>query len=238
MRGRAIAVALCGFCAVASAAPAERWDGPFSDPEAMTGANLASWSSDLTEHELEPPPAVGADTLAIVKRVTTAPDEPRFWHLALHTKAGWFLSPVLGRAENRDTCDLDAVGAVGDRLTLRYTCSIGRFSWAEKSFALLCEIDSAGQPACGSVVTAARFNAHAGGKEDGTDVLHDTLSCTPTFTASAIELSRTAPRSEPADSTKHVVTLSPCQSSASFAFTGNAASRSKPPLFDEAGNWR
>ncbi len=240
MRGTAIVLALCAFSAVANAAPVEPWDGPFSDPEAMTGTDLSSWSSDLTDHELEPPPGVGADTMAIVKRVTTAPDEPRFWHLALHTKAGWFLSPVLGRAENRDTCDLEAVGALGDRLTLRYTCSIGRFTWAEKSFALLCKIDSAGRPASGTVVTAARNNVHTGGKEDGTDVLHDTLSCTPTFTANAIELSRSAPSNEPGSPTKHVATLSPCQSTASFALTGSfaTASHGKPPLFDEAGDWR
>ncbi len=240
MRRTAIVLALCGLGTVANATPAEPWDGPFSDPEAMTGANLSSWSSDLTDHELGPPPGVGADTLAIVERVTTAPDEPRFWHLALHTKTGWFLSPVLGRAENRDTCDLEAVGAVGDRLTFRYTCSVGRFTWAEKSFALLCKIDRAGRPACGSAVTASRNNVHTGGKEDGTDVLHDTSSCTPTFTANTIVLARRAPSHEPGDSTTHVATLSPCHSPGSFVLTGDfaAASHGKPPLFDEAGNWR
>lgn len=175
-----------------------------------------------------------------MKRVTTAPDEPRFWHLALHTKAGWFLSPILGAAENRDTCDLEAVAAVGDRLTFRYTCNVGRFTWAEKSFALLCKVDGAGRPTCGRVVTAARNNVHTGGKEDGTDVLHDTLSCKPAFTANAIDLSRVAPSNEPGGSTKHVASLAPCQSAASFAFTESepAASHGKLPLFDEAGNWR
>ena len=101
------------------------------------------------------------------------------------------MSPQLGIHANRDSCEVDAVGAVGDRLTIHYFCSMGRFDWAEKEFQLLCALRD-GAMVCARALTVASYNLHTGGKsEHTTDVVHDTLSCAPHITRDRIALAAT-----------------------------------------------
>ncbi len=73
----------------------------------------------------------------------------------------------------------------------------------------MCGVDKAGHPSWARALLAARFNVHTGGKSDvTTDIIHDTLSCAPTLTATQITLAPTPP--DVRSDERHILALEPC----------------------------
>lgn len=164
------------------------------------------------------------------------------WRLVAHTAAGWFVSPALGGGDGQSHCYVESATVYGQRVAIGFGCSVGGVNGsnnADKLFSLYCGVDAAGRPGCGSTVISAHNNVHQGSKGGGTDTVHDTISCLPSFQDDAITLAAVEPADDDGGATfKHE--LAPCVPETQFPLSAHSYStRSAKSLrFNANGRWR
>ena len=156
------------------------------------------------------------------------------------------MSPQLGISQNHSSCWVnqdvsdDNVHIVGTRLSIVYSCNVGKWTSAFKRFALLCGVDHSGRIGCGSGVTVELTIVNHGTKETGTEIEHDdALACAPHFAHDTISLSQaTAPHFGMPGSIHHVDWIGACARPTHFDLGGPyRVTVAAPPLFDDAGRW-
>ena len=161
------------------------------------------------------------------------------YRLVAHTAKGWFYSPELGSDEGR--CFVESATVYGNRVAIGYGCSVGganASNSADKMFSLYCGVDETGRPGCGGVVISAHNLVHRGSKEAGTDLVHDTISCKPSFHDDLIALEAVDPPDDEGAPFTHE--LAPCVPETKLALSAHAYSTrgAKSRRFDALGRFR
>jgi hypothetical protein len=220
------------------------WSGPFKDLAAATGIKD---TAALPEMPDLPDPLINRVQKAAEWKGRLPVDALQTyvrsgeWHIAGHTAAGWFDSPLLGVEQSHSHCSIDSVSVFGTtRLSIAYLCTVGERSSAEKLFTMLCGVDSKGRLGCARMVIVAHNTVHRGGKDGGSDTIHNTLSCKPTFHDDTIALEPWDRDDDVAPETTVRKELTPCVPETEFPLSAASFSvgSAKSVRFDEAGRWR